>query len=229
MVFLRLSVAPTTPVFSSADNPIAHVDDALTRALSISRLWALHARLLLFPNQLSFDWSMTAVPLVRTVRDSANLETVLLVVIMIGISFRCYCDLIEARTAYCVRYLHSGCGDLSNSCGDLHNSCVDIHNGCGDLHKGDGNLNKRYEDKHKNRCGDLQNRYRDSPNSDTRQCIGKYDPTPVLRTKKSKRVTAASHSVSRPYTEGDAHLTSTRSPETCGSPAPPQLVSNTAR
>lgn len=52
----------------------------LTRVLSIVRGWAVHGRLLVWPAILSFDWSMGAVPLVTSISDPANLETMVLLV-----------------------------------------------------------------------------------------------------------------------------------------------------
>lgn len=75
LVWGRINLAPSTPSFTSADNPAAHAPLLLTRALSIARGWAVHGRLLVWPATLSFDWSQGAVPLVTCFSDPANLET----------------------------------------------------------------------------------------------------------------------------------------------------------
>uniref|UniRef100_A0A6Q2WY81 dolichyl-phosphate-mannose--protein mannosyltransferase n=1 Tax=Esox lucius TaxID=8010 RepID=A0A6Q2WY81_ESOLU len=64
------------PNFSNSDNPAADSPNILTRTLTFFYLPAANAWLLLCPNQLSFDWSMDALPLVRTVADWRNLHTV---------------------------------------------------------------------------------------------------------------------------------------------------------
>lgn len=63
------------PNFSSSDNPAADSPHLLTRALTFLYLPAANAWLLLCPDRLSFDWSMDAVPLVRSLADWRNLQT----------------------------------------------------------------------------------------------------------------------------------------------------------
>lgn len=63
------------PNFSSSDNPAADSSHFLTRALTFLYLPAANAWLLLCPDRLSFDWSMDAVPLVRSLADWRNLQT----------------------------------------------------------------------------------------------------------------------------------------------------------
>uniref|UniRef100_A0AAQ6AA56 dolichyl-phosphate-mannose--protein mannosyltransferase n=1 Tax=Amphiprion ocellaris TaxID=80972 RepID=A0AAQ6AA56_AMPOC len=64
------------PNFSNSDNPAADSPHFLTRALTFLHLPAANAWLLLCPDKLSFDWSMDAVPLVRSLADWRNLHTV---------------------------------------------------------------------------------------------------------------------------------------------------------
>ncbi|XP_068611665.1 protein O-mannosyl-transferase TMTC2 [Brachionichthys hirsutus] len=64
------------PNFSNSDNPAADSPQLLTRTLTFLHLPAANAWLLLCPEKLSFDWSMDAVPLVRSVADWRNLHTV---------------------------------------------------------------------------------------------------------------------------------------------------------
>lgn len=63
------------PNFSSSDNPAADSPHFFTRALTFLYLPAANAWLLLCPDRLSFDWSMDAVPLVRSLADCRNLHT----------------------------------------------------------------------------------------------------------------------------------------------------------
>uniref|UniRef100_A0A8C4IBL6 dolichyl-phosphate-mannose--protein mannosyltransferase n=1 Tax=Dicentrarchus labrax TaxID=13489 RepID=A0A8C4IBL6_DICLA len=64
------------PNFSNSDNPAADSPHFLTRMLTFLHLPAANAWLLLCPDKLSFDWSMDAVPLVRSLADWRNLHTV---------------------------------------------------------------------------------------------------------------------------------------------------------
>lgn len=64
------------PNFSNSDNPAADSPHLLTRTLTFLHLPAANAWLLLCPDRLSFDWSMDAVPLVRSLADWRNLHTV---------------------------------------------------------------------------------------------------------------------------------------------------------
>ncbi|CAG5927531.1 unnamed protein product [Menidia menidia] len=64
------------PNFSNSDNPAADSPHFLTRLLTFLHLPAANAWLLLCPDKLSFDWSMDAVPLVRSLADLRNLHTV---------------------------------------------------------------------------------------------------------------------------------------------------------
>ncbi|KAG9335195.1 hypothetical protein JZ751_005547, partial [Albula glossodonta] len=64
------------PNFSNSDNPAADSPCPLTRTLTFLYLPAANLQLLLCPDTLSFDWSMDALPLLRTVSDWRNLHTV---------------------------------------------------------------------------------------------------------------------------------------------------------
>ncbi|XP_051551586.1 protein O-mannosyl-transferase TMTC2-like isoform X2 [Myxocyprinus asiaticus] len=64
------------PNFSNSDNPAADSPHFLTRALTFLYLPAVNAWLLLSPDRLSFDWSMDALPLLRTITDWRNLQSV---------------------------------------------------------------------------------------------------------------------------------------------------------
>ncbi|XP_070709887.1 protein O-mannosyl-transferase TMTC2-like [Pempheris klunzingeri] len=64
------------PNFSNSDNPAADSPHFLIRTLTFLHLPAANAWLLFCPDKLSFDWSMDAVPLVRSLADWRNLHTV---------------------------------------------------------------------------------------------------------------------------------------------------------
>ncbi|XP_030221030.1 protein O-mannosyl-transferase TMTC2 isoform X1 [Gadus morhua] len=63
------------PNFSNSDNPAADSPSLLTRTLTFFYLPSVNVWLLLCPDTLSFDWSMDALPLIRSVADWRNLQT----------------------------------------------------------------------------------------------------------------------------------------------------------
>ena len=63
------------PNFSNSDNPAADSASLLTRTLTFFYLPSVNVWLLLCPDTLSFDWSMDALPLIRSVADWRNLQT----------------------------------------------------------------------------------------------------------------------------------------------------------
>ncbi|KAJ8974816.1 hypothetical protein NQ317_010393 [Molorchus minor] len=71
-IILAVRLQTRTPQFSTADNPAARETDLLTRFLTFCYLPVFNFWLLLFPNTLSFDWGMEAVPRITTLRDSRN-------------------------------------------------------------------------------------------------------------------------------------------------------------
>ncbi|KAF4523604.1 hypothetical protein B566_EDAN014578 [Ephemera danica] len=90
LVCARIAVAGgTLPRFVVADNPAAHEPSLLTRSLTFLYLPAFSAKLCLFPHILSFDWSMDAVPLVRSMSDPRLLTLALLYLTLAGVAWRC--------------------------------------------------------------------------------------------------------------------------------------------
>ncbi|TRY95987.1 hypothetical protein DNTS_034564 [Danionella cerebrum] len=65
------------PNFSNADNPAADSPHFLSRVLTFLYLPSVNVWLLLCPDKLSFDWSMDAIPLVRSIDDWRNLQSVM--------------------------------------------------------------------------------------------------------------------------------------------------------
>ncbi|XP_073070882.1 protein O-mannosyl-transferase TMTC2 isoform X4 [Manis javanica] len=78
------------PSFSNSDNPAADSDSLLARTLTFFYLPTKNLWLLLCPDTLSFDWSMDAVPLLKTICDCRNLHTV---AFYSGLGFLAYCGL----------------------------------------------------------------------------------------------------------------------------------------
>ena len=56
------------PSFSRADNPASHAGCPLTRALTFLHLPAVNLQLLLLPSTLSYDWSMSSIPLITSLK-----------------------------------------------------------------------------------------------------------------------------------------------------------------
>lgn len=67
-----------SPEFASADNPVARHPSRLARGLTFLYLPAASLGMLLCPCTLSFDWSMNAVPLLASLGDPRNLQSLLL-------------------------------------------------------------------------------------------------------------------------------------------------------
>ncbi|XP_062246339.1 protein O-mannosyl-transferase TMTC2 [Platichthys flesus] len=63
------------PNFSNSDNPAADSPSLLARTLTFFHLPAANFWLLLCPDMLSFDWSMDALPLIRSLADWRNFHT----------------------------------------------------------------------------------------------------------------------------------------------------------
>ncbi|CAI6365923.1 unnamed protein product [Macrosiphum euphorbiae] len=78
MVAGRLCVmSGSVPSFAASDNPAAKHPDPTVRALTFLHLPVVSARLLVWPQVLSYDWSMDAVPRIESVADPRNVATVL--------------------------------------------------------------------------------------------------------------------------------------------------------
>ncbi|CAG9861076.1 unnamed protein product [Phyllotreta striolata] len=68
-IILAVRLQARTPHFSSADNPTAKEPEFLTRFFTFSYLPAFNFWLLIYPNNLSFDWGMDAIPRITTLND----------------------------------------------------------------------------------------------------------------------------------------------------------------
>ena len=60
------------PSFSKADNPASHCPSLVTRMLTFLYLPVFNLQLLLMPSTLSYDWSMSSIPLVTSITDPRN-------------------------------------------------------------------------------------------------------------------------------------------------------------
>ncbi|XP_065139580.1 protein O-mannosyl-transferase TMTC2 [Paramisgurnus dabryanus] len=75
------------PNFSNSDNPAADCPCFLTRMLTFFYLPAINVWLLMCPDMLSFDWSMDALPLLRSVADWRNIHTVAFYVSLLALAW----------------------------------------------------------------------------------------------------------------------------------------------
>lgn len=97
-VMLILRLQGSTPHFSTADNPSAKDPRIITKFLTFSYLPVFNFWLLLFPNTLSFDWGMDAIPRITSLRDPRNLGTMAFYVTIFILCRRCFLRLLTKRT-----------------------------------------------------------------------------------------------------------------------------------
>lgn len=87
MVAGRLCVmSGAVPSFAASDNPTAKHPDPIVRALTFLHLPVVSAQLLVWPQVLSYDWSMDAVPRIESVVDPRNVATVLFYVALAAVT-----------------------------------------------------------------------------------------------------------------------------------------------
>ena len=78
------------PYFSASDNPAAKSDSVLTRTLTFAYLAVLNLFMIACPANLSYDWSMDAIPLVKSLCDIRNCFTLLTLSVFITIAVKLY-------------------------------------------------------------------------------------------------------------------------------------------
>ncbi|XP_055634788.1 protein O-mannosyl-transferase TMTC2 [Toxorhynchites rutilus septentrionalis] len=77
MLHVRLSLPRPAVLFSAADNPTAKIGSSWTRFLTFTYLPAFNFRLLIYPDVLSFDWGMDAIPRISSLFDGKNVFSVM--------------------------------------------------------------------------------------------------------------------------------------------------------
>ena len=77
ILHLRLSIPGPVTQFSTADNPTAKVKTILTRFYTLLYLPVFNFKLLVYPNTLSFDWGMDAIPRITSLFDARNIISML--------------------------------------------------------------------------------------------------------------------------------------------------------
>ena len=78
----------SVPEFNDSDNPASVHPDLAVRFMTFSYLPVLNFYLLLFPWQLSFDWSMDAIRLIMSFTDARNLESLAFYGFLILVAFK---------------------------------------------------------------------------------------------------------------------------------------------
>lgn len=87
MVAGRLCVmSGAIPTFAVSDNPTAKHPDPVVRALTFLHLPVVSVQLLVWPQVLSYDWSMDAVPRIESVADPRNATTALFYAILAAVA-----------------------------------------------------------------------------------------------------------------------------------------------
>ncbi|XP_063785246.1 protein O-mannosyl-transferase TMTC1 [Pseudophryne corroboree] len=77
------------PLFSEQDNPASFSPYLLTRFLTFSYLLAFNAWLLLAPVTLCYDWQVGSIPLIHSIWDSRNVQTLLLLAVLLSLGLHC--------------------------------------------------------------------------------------------------------------------------------------------
>ncbi|XP_053396006.1 protein O-mannosyl-transferase TMTC2-like [Mercenaria mercenaria] len=75
------------PEFAPSDNPASDSDSFLTRTLTYLLLPVLNIWLFLCPRVLSFDWSMSAIPLVESLSDYRNVFTIVFYSVIVYLAY----------------------------------------------------------------------------------------------------------------------------------------------
>ena len=76
------------PQFAKADNPASASDSFLARFLTLAFLPAFNGWLMLCPSQLSFDWSMDAIPLIKSWSDPRNVLSAVFYAGLLALAYR---------------------------------------------------------------------------------------------------------------------------------------------
>ncbi|XP_040201479.1 protein O-mannosyl-transferase TMTC1 [Rana temporaria] len=77
------------PLFSEQDNPASFSPYILTRFLTFSYILAFNACLLLAPITMCYDWQVGSIPLLHSLWDRRNLETLVLLVVLVSLGLHC--------------------------------------------------------------------------------------------------------------------------------------------
>lgn len=88
LFYWRIRLAGSPPVFATADNPAAREASFITRTLTFAYLPIFNFFLLICPTQLSFDWSMDAIPRISSIFDIRNIFTIIFFTIVSRVTWK---------------------------------------------------------------------------------------------------------------------------------------------
>ncbi|KAF4526543.1 hypothetical protein B566_EDAN009893 [Ephemera danica] len=95
---LRLYIMGSQPPeFASSDNPAARSPSLITRFLTFAYLPVVNLGLLVWPRWLSFDWSMDAIPRVKSLADPRNALSLLFYYLLVRVGLKLYLILRHRR------------------------------------------------------------------------------------------------------------------------------------
>jgi len=77
LIYLRIRLNGSSPLFSRQDNPASFHESTLTRMMTYSYLWVFNLQSLACPSVLSYDWQLGSVPLLTSGLDPRLLLTIL--------------------------------------------------------------------------------------------------------------------------------------------------------
>nr|XP_026501784.1 transmembrane and TPR repeat-containing protein CG4341-like [Vanessa tameamea]XP_026501786.1 transmembrane and TPR repeat-containing protein CG4341-like [Vanessa tameamea]XP_026501794.1 transmembrane and TPR repeat-containing protein CG4341-like [Vanessa tameamea] len=88
LLYWRLRLAGAPSAFASADNPTSRDPSILTRFYTFTYLPVFNFFLLIYPFQLSFDWSMDSIPRITTLFDIRNLYSLVFYAIISKVTWK---------------------------------------------------------------------------------------------------------------------------------------------
>lgn len=88
LLYWRLRLAGTRSAFATADNPASRDPSFVTRFYTFTYLPVFNFFLLLYPFQLSFDWSMDSIPRITTLLDPRNISTIIFYAVLSKVTWR---------------------------------------------------------------------------------------------------------------------------------------------
>ncbi|XP_041987805.1 protein O-mannosyl-transferase TMTC2 [Aricia agestis] len=92
LLYWRLQLAGTPNGFASADNPTSRDPSLLTRFYTFTYLPVFNFFLLVYPFQLSFDWSMDSIPRITTIFDFRNVYSIIFYSALSNVTWRAFSD-----------------------------------------------------------------------------------------------------------------------------------------
>lgn len=88
LLYWRLRLAGAPSAFASADNPTSRDPSLLTRFYTFTYLPVFNFFLLMYPFQLSFDWSMDSIPKITTIFDVRNLYSLVFYAVVSKVTWK---------------------------------------------------------------------------------------------------------------------------------------------